>query len=145
MRAISEYIDPKNDSNASLLLPDKILEKRVNVLDICHSDSQNSMCFTKGYARYAEGTGSVYSPLTREKAKALFEKANESSADERLAILKSIKLRYFSPTEVARLMCFPDNFTIPESITRQQSYRMLGNSINVEIVGNLIKKLVDGS
>lgn len=47
-------------------------------------------------------------------------------------------LRYFTPREICRLMCFPEEFTFPEYITDKQKYRLLGNSINIYVVSRLI-------
>lgn len=107
------------------------------MLDICTADSTNSMCFTKSYSRYIEGTGSVYCPMTRK------ELQNEISViertDDNLALKRALRLRFFSPTEVARLMSFPSSFSFPNSVTEKQRYKLLGNSINVGVVSELVK------
>ncbi|KAG0051923.1 tRNA (cytosine-5-)-methyltransferase, partial [Linnemannia elongata] len=46
---------------------------------------------------------------------------------------------------VARLMGFPiveGKFSFPKTTTLKQRYRVLGNSINVKVVGELIKYLL---
>ena len=61
--------------------------------------------------------------------------------DEKLAILKTLKLRYFTPFEVAKLLGFPmdGTFTFPMSHINKPilAYRVLGNSLNVKIVAML--------
>lgn len=125
------------------LLSDDILQKRAWLLDITHSNSTNTRCFTKAYTHYAEGTGSIHCPMDKEHLSNVFEEIqNESlSAQEKLDKLKTLKLRYFTPFEVAKLMSFPDTFGFPSEITKKQRYRVLGNSINVAIVGKLITLL----
>lgn len=114
-----------------------VLEKRFKVLDICTSDSINSMCFTKSYSRYLEGTGSVFSPMTRQE---LNEKISQiEQSDDNTELKKSLKLRFFSSVEVARLMSFPPSFTFPDKVNEKQRYKLLGNSINVSVVAELIK------
>lgn len=124
------------------LLPDKLL-KRANVLDICHSDSRRSCCFTKAYSHYAEGTGSVYTEATHEMVKSCFKNANmfEVGSQEFLSALYPLRLRLFTPREVLLIMSFPNKYTFPENITRKQSYRLLGNSVNVLVISELIKIL----
>lgn len=56
-----------------------------------------------------------------------------------LELKKELKLRFFTPKEVARLMSFPEGFTFPESVNEKQQYKLLGNSINVSVVSELIK------
>lgn len=128
------------------LLSDDILLKRVWVMDIVYPESKNSMCFTKAYTHYSEGTGSVYCPFTKTKSEDVFKSIKENSTwtpDEKLAALKTLQLRYFTPNEVAKLMSFPTHFTFPKETTNRQRYRLLGNSINVALVGKLIKILCD--
>lgn len=124
-------------------LVDDILLKRAWLLDITYTTSTNTRCFTKAYTHYAEGTGSIHCPKDKKQLDDVFlEIQNESlSSDEKLEKLKSLKLRYFTPAEIAKLMSFPDKFTFPLETTNKQRYRLLGNSINVAVVGKLIEIL----
>ncbi|KAH8255647.1 hypothetical protein KR038_007875 [Drosophila bunnanda] len=149
---ISEIVEENVPSE--FLVPDDVLSKRVLVMDIIHPAQSRSMCFTKGYTHYTEGTGSAFTPLSEEESHRIFEVVKEidtSSSPEavkseevqqrRLDLLHQIKLRYFTPREVARLMSFPEEFDFPAETTNRQKYRLLGNSINVKVVGELIKIL----
>lgn len=129
--------------NEEYQLPMKILKKYWKVLDICYEESQRSCCFTKAYGRYAEGTGSVFSYISKSDCEKILQKLNNPSLHEntREELLTSLKIRYFTPLEVSRLQCFPPSFKFPENITDRQKYMVLGNSINVEVVSNLIKLL----
>ena len=51
------------------------------------------------------------------------------------------KVRYFTPNEVSKLMCFPKEFTFP-LISDKIKYKLLGNSINVEVVKILMDYLL---
>lgn len=125
------------------LLSDDLLSKRAWLLDITHSNSTNTRCFTKAYTHYAEGTGSVFCPMSKQELDAVFAAIQDDTlrTEDKLAKLKTLKLRYFTPYEVAKLMNFPDQFTFPPEITNKQRYRVLGNSINVAVVGKLIEIL----
>lgn len=113
------------------------------VLDICHPEERRSTCFTKAYTHYANGTGSVLSNISKKSIENIFEKCEVLSPEDKLEHLQRIKLRYFTPREVARIMCFPDNFSFPREMTRKQCYRLLGNSINVKVVSHLICILIN--
>ncbi|XP_076235538.1 tRNA (cytosine(38)-C(5))-methyltransferase [Calliopsis andreniformis] len=130
----------ENVEESEYLIPKKLLQKRASLLDIRTSQSNGSCCFTKAYAHYVEGTGSVYCPYSEEVITQKFSEANKYSeqSPEISEILGGLRLRYFTPREVCRLMCFPENFTFPEHITRKQKYRLLGNSINIYVVSKLI-------
>ncbi|RZF35967.1 hypothetical protein LSTR_LSTR005380 [Laodelphax striatellus] len=126
-----------------LLIPLEKLVKHINVMDIVSKDDKRSCCFTKAYGNYIEGTGSVYSPFPLDETP---KRENYPSEELFLEALRSLKLRFFSPTEIARLMCFPDNeFGFPKTHSLKQKYRLLGNSINVKVVACLIKLMVNGS
>ncbi|XP_062540537.1 tRNA (cytosine(38)-C(5))-methyltransferase-like [Armigeres subalbatus] len=140
--SIGDIVEPESENLNRYLLKDDLLRKRLAIMDICTPDSTNSMCFTKAYTHYAEGTGSVYSPLGKTDFDAIYKQA-ELALDEndRLGLLRRLKVRYFTPTEVARLMSFPDDFQFPNESTDKQRYRVLGNSINVLVVSSLFDEM----
>lgn len=126
------------------LVPDKLL-KWANIFDICHRDSRRSCCFTKSYTHYVDGTGSIFTEANPEDLKKCLEKANffEVGSEDFKAIVKGLKLRYFTPQEVLSLMMFPETYSFPASITTKQCYRLLGNSVNVQVISELLKILFD--
>ncbi|XP_054262116.1 tRNA (cytosine(38)-C(5))-methyltransferase [Macrosteles quadrilineatus] len=121
------------------LLTEDLVKKRLRVMDVVCKDADKTCCFTKAYGRYVEGTGSVFCPLAREVLQKLVTVKSQDVDD---ATIRSLNLRYFTPREVARLMSFPDErFTFPPNITRQQRYKLLGNSVNVKVVALLLNIL----
>ncbi|XP_073974360.1 tRNA (cytosine(38)-C(5))-methyltransferase isoform X1 [Rhodnius prolixus] len=127
------------------LLNDEVLLKRARILDIVTKKSQNSCCFTRAYSHFMEGTGSVYCPFEDHIIQQTYEKEKESSLDcndEKLKLLRTLRLRFFTPREVANLLCFPETFSFPNCLTLKQKYRLLGNSINIKVVARLIQLLV---
>lgn len=134
----------EKDVPKSFILNDKLL-KRANIIDICHKDSKRSCCFTKAYTHYLEGTGSVYTDASKEVVTKHFEVANkhEVGSNEFIQSVKELNLRFFTPKEILALMSFPKTFTFPDNVTIKQRYRLLGNSINVKVVSELIKILFD--
>ncbi|KAI8124206.1 hypothetical protein FF38_00907 [Lucilia cuprina] len=133
---------------AEFYLDEKVLKRRVWLMDIVTNTASNTMCFTKAYTHYSEGTGSIYCPLSLEEMQSIFSRLKDieemknpgiEEEKERSTLLFSLKLRYFTPREVARLMSFPETFDFSDKTTNRQRYRLLGNSINVKVVGELIK------
>ncbi|XP_058811460.1 tRNA (cytosine(38)-C(5))-methyltransferase [Topomyia yanbarensis] len=142
VKTIGEMVETNPSCVGRYLLKDDLLRKRLAVMDVCTSDSVNSMCFTKAYTHYAEGTGSVYSPLLRVEFDAIYRQMEASNdEEEKQRLRKQLGLRYFTPKEVARLMCFPEDFEFPPEISDKQRYRVLGNSINVMVVSSLFDEL----
>ncbi|ORZ04251.1 S-adenosyl-L-methionine-dependent methyltransferase [Absidia repens] len=142
--ALVNYLDPNADQE-EYAVPDKVLLKNGYVFDIVTPSSLHSCCFTKGYYHYAQGTGSILQMNEAVNAQAIFEKVqtiDEKDTSLRLELLHSLKLRYFTPREVANLMGFPANFQFPPTATRKQQYRTLGNSINVKLVSHLMHYLI---
>ena len=64
--------------------------------------------------------------------------------EEKIAKLSMLKLRYFTPKEIANLQGFPPEFGFPEKTTVKQRYRLLGNSLNVHVVAKLLTVLCEG-
>lgn len=69
-------------------------------------------------------------------------------------MLDALRLRYFTPTELLRIFCFlPTNtdtererqaeFHWPEDLSTKAKYRLIGNSVNVRVVKNLINYLFE--
>ncbi|KAL9696089.1 hypothetical protein quinque_015374 [Culex quinquefasciatus] len=137
-----EHQPDDGDHLSRYLLKPDLLRKRLAIMDVCTPDSRNSMCFTKAYTHYAEGTGSVYSPLTREEFDRIYAQIGlAEDAEEQDRLRASLKVRYFTPKEVARLMSFPGDFGFPKGTTDKQCYRVLGNSINVLVVSSLFDEM----
>ena len=142
---ISAYLE--SVENDAYLLPDKTLLKYAKAMDIVSPGSTHSCCFTKAYGNYALGTGSVLQTaggeVELEKAFQDFA-ALQKTGEEGLAVerLQSVKLRYFTPREVASLMSFPPSFSFPPSLSRAQRYKVMGNSLNVAVVSRLLRYLL---
>ncbi|XP_023557933.1 tRNA (cytosine(38)-C(5))-methyltransferase-like isoform X3 [Octodon degus] len=63
--------------------------------------------------------------------------------EEQITKLSMLKLRCFTPKEIANLLGFPPEFGFPKKITTKQCYCLLGNSLNVHVVAKLIKILYE--
>uniref|UniRef100_H2Y5J5 DNA methyltransferase 2 n=1 Tax=Ciona savignyi TaxID=51511 RepID=H2Y5J5_CIOSA len=124
-KTLEQFLEEPSSISDEYGLPEKTLLRYLNVMDIVNPVSKSSTCFTKSYGYYAEGTGSVL---------------NTGSTLDMSNVLAN-KLRYFTPTEVANLMCFPEQFSFPDGFTRKQKYKLLGNSLNVYVVSCLLKFL----
>jgi tRNA (cytosine38-C5)-methyltransferase len=130
------------------LIPDKVLLKYSHILDIVDNKSRSSCCFTRGYAHLVQGTGSVLqtnSDLSYPQVYANIQKWEEGEdttvGQERVSRLRELGLRYFTPREVANLMSFPPEFGFPSNVTKKQKYKLLGNSVNVQVVSFVLRLL----
>lgn len=139
-----EY-DPLSNEWEDKVIPFEILNKYILVSDIVGYDSRRSCCFTRGYTRLFEGTGSLVAGTSYHELKDRIQRVREiyDNNEAREKLIKPIKLRHFTSREIARMMCFPEKFSFPAHITTIQQYKMLCNSINVYVVSSLISYLVN--
>lgn len=76
-----------------------------------------------------------------EQNRADREQLRRESVHERM---RRLKLRYFTPREVATLHSFPPSFMFPVDTTVRQQYACLGNSLSVVVVAELLPYLLHG-
>uniref|UniRef100_A0A8C5HAL9 tRNA (cytosine(38)-C(5))-methyltransferase n=1 Tax=Gouania willdenowi TaxID=441366 RepID=A0A8C5HAL9_GOUWI len=142
VRCIHEFLEPLMEEHISqYLLSPKTLLRYALLLDIVQPTCRRSICFTKNYGRYIEGTGSVLQCCPDNTIDAAFTGFDQCSDEEKLQRLSKLQLRYFTPREVSNLMGFPPSFNFPKQISKIQQYRVLGNSLNVVVVSKLLQLL----
>ena len=117
--------------NKEYYLSKEILEKKGCLsMDIALLGNYHTNCFTKSYTKLFKGSGSIL--LINDK---LYKKELNPST------LFGF-IRYFTPNEILKLMCFSENYSFPKNISDKSKYRLLGNSINVKVVNILIDFLI---
>jgi tRNA (cytosine38-C5)-methyltransferase len=124
--------NPSQDfiKNSSYYLSKEILcKKNCLSMDIALLKNFSTNCFTKGYTKLFKGTGSIL--LLEEK----LYKENLNPVD----LVGYI--RYFTPKEILKFLCFDDNFIFPKNLSEKAQYKLLGNSINVKVVNILMNYL----
>ncbi|GFP81480.1 DNA (cytosine-5)-methyltransferase [Phtheirospermum japonicum] len=120
--------DSTNNPLNQYLVPSSLVERWGSAMDIVFPESKRCCCFTKSYFRYVKGTGSLLASVPGKM------KSEVSS-------LQELRLRYFTPREVANLHSFPEEFQFPEHVSLRQCYALLGNSLSVGVVGPLLRYL----
>ncbi|XP_048467028.1 tRNA (cytosine(38)-C(5))-methyltransferase isoform X1 [Rhincodon typus] len=133
IQMIQEFLEEELKDPRPYFIPPKTLLRYALILDIVGQSCRRSVCFTKGYGHYAEGTGSVLKTAPDVQLSEVFQSFQTLSEDEKLSRLSKLKLRYFTPREIANLHGFPPEFSFPETISLRQSYRLLGNSLNIKV------------
>ncbi|XP_058486997.1 tRNA (cytosine(38)-C(5))-methyltransferase [Solea solea] len=143
VRQIQDFLEAQLEANEEhYLLPPKTLLRYALLLDIVKPTCRRSVCFTKGYGRYVEGTGSVLQCCVETQMESVFTGLDQCSEEVKLQQLQKLKLRYFTPREVANLMGFPQSLSFPVQVTTKQQYKALGNSLNVVVVARLLQLLL---
>ncbi|NXY86582.1 TRDMT methyltransferase, partial [Alcedo cyanopectus] len=142
IQMLKDFLEDENEEMSQYYLPPKPLLRYALLLDIVKPTCRRSTCFTKGYGHYVEGTGSVLQTAADVQLESVFKNIEELAEEEKLMKLSMLKLRYFTPREIANLHGFPLEFGFPDRVTRKQCYRLLGNSLNVHVVAKLISILL---
>jgi tRNA (cytosine38-C5)-methyltransferase len=124
-----------------------------------------SHLFLTGYTKLVERAGSIlqmnesldvslifltcFYSLTDERIQTTetFDKFMEVSNDlQSVQMLHSLGLRYFSPTELLRISDLVPlhsqySFNWPKGVSTKTKYRLIGNSVNVTVVKELLQYL----
>ncbi|KAJ7293942.1 S-adenosyl-L-methionine-dependent methyltransferase [Mycena rebaudengoi] len=155
---IRQYLDPEAE-NGSYAIPDKILRKWGRLFDIVLPSSRRTCCFTRGYTQLVERSGSILQMNENQDTTSIFNmflRAQSSSDDgvatESVRTLDCLRLRYFSPEELLRLFSFTpldsrtpstQPFIWSDGVSRKTKYRLIGNSVNVRVVQELLSFLFE--
>ena len=136
---LSNFISPDTDAT-ELIIPDAAFSKEwaKDLPVVSHLDTQ-SHCFTAAYSRQlhrATGSLLLMEPDRKESV--------EISPIDRSDMLKMKgKLRRFSTEELLKLFGFPQSFSFPKDMDLSYKYKLIGNSISVVVVKELMKHLLD--
>ena len=101
----------------SLAMPERFLEKHRYAIHVVDPRDENAVatCFTSAYGRSRVLSGSY---LRSERG-----------------------IRRFSPNEILRLLRFPDNFVLPERLTHRQAWPLVGNSLSIAAVRQVLSAI----
>uniref|UniRef100_D8QKQ8 tRNA (cytosine(38)-C(5))-methyltransferase n=1 Tax=Schizophyllum commune (strain H4-8 / FGSC 9210) TaxID=578458 RepID=D8QKQ8_SCHCM len=127
------WIDPP----AKYTIPDKVLVKWGWLFDIVYPSDRRTCCFTRGYTKLVERAGSILQ----------MNEDMDTNPTQALQILRPLRLRYFTPQELLCLFGFNDPglqvaYKWPYNISEKTKYRLIGNSVNIHVVTNLVNYLV---
>jgi DNA (cytosine-5)-methyltransferase 1 len=68
--------------------------------------------------------------------------ANMGTGGHNVPIIKDKKgIRKLTPRECARLQGFPNNFILPNNLSRSALYKQIGNSVSVPVVASIAKNI----
>jgi len=167
--SIEDFLESNLVDFAQFELNNQTLLRYHNLFDLVNRHSIGTNCFTKAYSHRIEGCGSILKTapdsISYHTVYAEISQIKQSCCDQNeeaiVELLRSLKLRYFTPREIANLMCFPPEFgktktvfvfvanfgtisAFPHTINRKQQYRVLGNSVNVLVCYYLLRILLLG-
>lgn len=109
---LGDFLDPTPEPD--LWVDPALVDKYAHALDIVDPDDPEAVaaCFTSAYGHSPVRSGSYLQTPTG--------------------------LRRFAPTEILRLLGFPESFTLPPDLTRPAAWRLVGNSLSVPAVRRVL-------
>lgn len=142
---LSEFLETNLSLERRYHLSDAVLLRYSRILDIVKPSARRSCCFTKAYSHYLEGTGSVLQTNSELNTIEVFERLSNCTTEaDQLALLRSLDLRFFTPLEVARISGFKEKtFSFPSGIGEKSAYKLLGNSLNIVVIKELLAKYLE--
>ncbi|KAJ2931132.1 hypothetical protein H1R20_g5900, partial [Candolleomyces eurysporus] len=143
--SLKHYLDSEVDGGRRV--PDKILTKWGRLFDIVLPSSKRTCCFTRGYTHMVERTGSILQETEELDTTTVFNEFMQAQSEgkaDAIEILHRLRLRYFTPSELLRIFAFDErSFVWPPSVSTKTKYRLIGNSVNVRVVQELISYLLN--
>ncbi|RMC04939.1 hypothetical protein DUI87_18115 [Hirundo rustica rustica] len=118
IQMLKDFLEEENKEMSQYFLPPKSLLRYAFLLDIVKPTCRRSTCFTKGYGHYVEGTGSVLQTAVDVELESVFKHIDKLPEEEKLKKLSTLKLRYFTPREIANLHGFPLEFGRTETVEK---------------------------
>lgn len=109
--------------------------------DVATQRSTETTTFTKGYGKHAGRAGPVLL-LTDDGERRVSEEDLGRFPSGLDLGPQGRELRWFSDTEMLRLHGFPETFEFPPGLSLRQRFALVGNSVNVEVVTLLLRRLL---
>ncbi|KAF8687104.1 hypothetical protein AX14_003701, partial [Amanita brunnescens Koide BX004] len=111
--------------------------------------ARRTCCFTRSYTRLVERAGSIIQMNEELDTTTVYDEflATQKAGDANaVRMLHPLRLRYFTPAELLRLFDFEEpgsnqQFQWPATATLKAKYRLIGNSVNIRVVTELLNYL----
>ncbi|MCH9652116.1 MAG: DNA cytosine methyltransferase [Deltaproteobacteria bacterium] len=112
---LSRYLD--SNPAQDLYLASSIHQRYTEALHIVEPKSPGALsaCFTSAYGRSFVRSGSY--------------------------LMDDEGIRRFSPAEILRLLGYPSTYHLPEPLSREQAWRLVGNSLSIPVVRRVLSAL----
>jgi tRNA (cytosine38-C5)-methyltransferase len=142
VRPISFYLNTNEIGTKEfedLKIPDCVFEKKwAKQLPVVSPLDRATHCFTAAYGRQIHrATGSL---LLMDSSRAT--SIADTPLDRTDMTQYKSKLRRFSPRELLRIFCFPDDLKFPDDISLEHQYKLIGNSVNVCVISHVASFLL---
>jgi site-specific DNA-cytosine methylase len=116
VRTLPDFLEP--DPPSPVFLAEHIYNRFRQAIHVIDPFDQTAVanCFTSAYGRSPVRSGSY--------------------------LHHDGRVRYFSPREILRLLGFPASFQIPSDVTPETAWRLVGNSLSVDVTADVVRSLI---
>ncbi|CAE7774788.1 TRDMT1, partial [Symbiodinium pilosum] len=151
-RSLAGYLQQDEDLDTSIcsvpLRMLELLEARNQRWEVVCPQSTSSSTFTAGYTTSCFEAHRFGPLLARDDS--LPDALGDDWCEPILLpggrvkrlVMPGEAVRYFTPQELLRIAGFPSNFCFPGTITPHQRYKLIGDSVNVDVVSALLNFLL---
>ena len=148
-RVVGEFLEEEEVTEKWILPPDLLKQEKAWCLDIVDGQATETACFTRSYGRFLRGTGSVLlcGGATTDSLDLGPSTPEDRPFDKEWSRkLRSARLRYLTPREIANLLGFPPEdtddglaFRLPDALMSDRAkWAALGNSLHVDAAAAVI-------
>ncbi|CAE7357053.1 TRDMT1 [Symbiodinium microadriaticum] len=154
-RPLAEYLEPDEDLDLETCgVPMRmleLLEARSQRWEVVTPASTSSSTFTAGYTTACFEAHRFGPLLAKDDA---FPGDSDDSEEAwcrpvllpggrvKRLVMPGEPVRYFTPRELLQIAGFPCSFCFPSTITPRQRYKLIGDSVNVDVVAKLLHFLI---
>ena len=113
-QTLSTFLEDQinDDRRDDVVVPREEIANYAHAINLVSPQETRTCCFTSAYGHSLVRSGSYLS-------------TNDG-------------VRRFTPREIARLLGFPDQFVLPDSLTTRQLWKLLGNSLSIPCVRHVL-------
>ncbi|CAK9020278.1 unnamed protein product [Durusdinium trenchii] len=142
-RQLSEYLQLQKEHQS---VPERLLDllwEKGQRWEVVTPNSTSSSTFTSGYTTPCFDAHR-FGPLLATDAEGHPELEPRHLPGGRVQrlVAPGEDVRYFTPLELLQIHGFPKSFHFPETVTEHQRYKLIGDSISVDVVAELLRYLL---
>ncbi|CAK9064722.1 tRNA (cytosine(38)-C(5))-methyltransferase 2 (AtDNMT2) (DNA (cytosine-5)-methyltransferase-like protein 2) (Dnmt2) [Durusdinium trenchii] len=142
-RQLSEYLQLQKEHQS---VPERLLDllwEKGQRWEVVTPNSTSSSTFTSGYTTPCFDAHR-FGPLlaTDAEGRPELEPRHLPGGRVQRLVAPGEDVRYFTPLELLQIHGFPKSFHFPETVTEHQRYKLIGDSISVDVVAELLRYLL---
>ncbi|CAE7457427.1 Trdmt1 [Symbiodinium natans] len=151
-RPLAEYLQRDEDLDpATCSVPLRmleLLESRSQRWEVVTPKSTSSSTFTAGYTTTCFEAYRFGPLLAKDEGGGEYDECDECrpvmlpGGRVKRLVMPGEAVRFFTPHELLQIAGFPSSFIFPRTVTPHQRYKLIGDSVNVDVVAQLLRFMI---